>query len=241
MKKTLFVVLLLLISYQISQAQFVSRFALFGGLSTGWHIPNLDELNLELNKAGIPNLSTSGAHTLGGGGYIDVPKVNWLRLGYMATGFTMNTDEVVSGDLKKNASLVYRMGGLSAEYINVFSEDFDFTIGTNIGLGSYTVNLYQVDPTYGNWGGIFGEIGSNGSSQTLSRNLKQTFYTVQPKVGIGFLPKPYLYFKLNAGYSLTMDNGWKDDNGVKLTNVPGNIKSDGFFADLSLNLGLFFR
>jgi len=226
---------------QIANAQFVSRFSIFGGFTAGWYIPDISTINTELNKAGIPSLNTDGAVTRGGHGYLDVPKVTGLRLGYMGTGFTLNSNQVSSGNLKKKASLVYRMGGLSAEYVSLLGKYFDFTFGSNFGMGSYTVKLFQIDPNYGNWNTVFGEIGSNGSSQTISRNLRQTFYTIQPKVGIGFQAKSFLYFKFNTGYSFTFDSGWEDENGIELTNVPGNIKANGFFTDLSVNLGLFFR
>ena len=41
-----------------------------GGYLAGWYIPNVDPVNMQLKTFGVPDLSTGGMYTSGGGGFI---------------------------------------------------------------------------------------------------------------------------------------------------------------------------
>lgn len=240
MKKILAIVLFLLLCGS-ANAQFINKFSIYGGVITGWHIPKVDDLNVELRKAGIPDLPTDGYFFFGGGGAMDIPKVQWLRVGGFGASLSKTVKTVTPDNITKQVKYEMGMGGLSLEFVKPLSKRIDFTAGTNITTGVLTVKVFQNNNQFGNFSTFWNEIINSSSSQNISHELSQRFYSLEPKVGFGFLLTDLLYTKVNAGYMFTTNNGWEAENGVKMTNVPSGIKADGFSFDLSLNVGLFFK
>ncbi|HEX2788444.1 MAG TPA: hypothetical protein VHP32_11135 [Ignavibacteria bacterium] len=240
MKKIIAIVLFLFLCGS-ANAQFINKFSIYGGVISGWHIPKVDELNVELRKAGLPDLPTSGYFILGGGGAMDVPKVNWLRVGGFGASLSKTVKTVTPDNITKQVVYQMGMGGLSLEYIKPLSKRIDFTAGANLTTGELTLKIYQHNPNFGSFTTLWNEFVNSSSTQNFSQTINQRFYSVQPKVGFGFLLTDLLYTKINAGYMFTANDGWVAENGADVTGVPSGIKADGFTFDLSLNVGLFFK
>lgn len=238
--KLLLFIALFILTASAANAQFASRFSLAGGPITGWHITNVDDLNAEMRKIGLPEFGKSGYFTFGGGGFIDVPGSEWLRIGGVGTGFSAERTSVIN-NLTKSVKYDYGMGGATVEYVTNLSSAFQFTAGAMFGTGTLKLRLYQSGPGFGNWNTIWGEIGSGSSSQDISRELTQRFYFAQPRVGLGIFLREYLYAKINAGYLFSANSGWRADNDIEVTNFPEGIKPDGFDFNIGLNFGLFFK
>jgi len=223
-------------------SQIFPSIALAGGLSVGWYFNPVKDLNNELRNAGFPEFKESGFFTIGGGGFIDFPlKNNFFRVGGFGTGFSSKQDKKYNDTLTKAANYSLGMGGLVFEYVRTFTSVFDVHIGAQFATGNLRLELYQYGSSYGNYGSILGELGSNGTTSNISRVFTSRIYSVQPQLGIGVLVKKFFYIKLDAGYQLSSEGAWKVDDEVEVQNFPSGITAKGFIINLSLNLGLFIR
>lgn len=239
-KLCLIAVITLFIS-NTSYSQFVSKFSLFGGPMIGWQVPNVDDINTELRRAGIPEISESGFLTLGGGGYIDVPKVEGLRIGGLGLGYSTQTTTTTANNVTKTVNYEMGYGGLSVEYVHSLGSVAELTFGTTLATGTLVLDIYQYTPGTSSWSGTWNEITNTSSSSNISRQLALRFYSANPKVGLGLLLKSYLYAKLNVGYMVSANGNWKTETGEVINDAPSGIKANGFNFDFSLNFGLFFR
>ena len=237
-KISLIIISVFLISVS-ANAQFFNQFSISGGPIIGWHIPNVTDLNLEMQKAGIPEFSKSGFLTLGGGGSIDIPVIKGLRVGAFGTGFTeykVQSTSTISGVIK-SAKLSYSYGAISIEYVRKLSEKFEFTAGCNIGIGKLKLILNQFSTQVQNW--------NMGNDTLMSKNYSSSYstrsYSVNPQVGIGFYPTNFMCLKLNAGYMFTIRENWKLNDVLVVSDVPTGIKADGFNFNLGINVGLFVK
>lgn len=236
-KKFVLISAVLLLISNISNAQFFNKFSLFGGPMVGWQIPNVSDLNTEIKKLGIPEFSSKGYLTLGGGGYIDVPLVAGLRIGAFGTGFTEDRvyTPATNTSTFKTAKFSLRYAAISVEFNKKFSKHFDYTIGGNIGVGTTKLEISQFNPNSGTW---------NLSNDTLltssfTNSFTATTYTFNPQIGVGYNVTKFMYLKLNAGYMFTIRGDWKLNDVLTVTNVPSGIKADGFNFNLGVNFGLF--
>jgi hypothetical protein len=212
-------------------------FSISGGPIFGWHFPQIEDLNSELKKIGYPEISTSGQFVTGGGGYIDVPFVKGLRVGGLGMGYS-SEESAELNDFVNAVSIKYRMGGLSVEYLKRISNKFDYSIGSIIGLGSFSFNIHRYPREYQNWNiGNFG-IDSSGTSN-MQQEYSKNLFIFQPQLGFGYQAAKFLYLKLNAGYMFTFSGEWKLNEILKVSNVPSGIKADGFSVNLGINFGLF--
>ena len=184
-----------------------------------------------MKRIGIPTFPVDGFLTLGGGGFVDLPikSLNWLRVGGSGTGFNYKRQ------------ITYGSWGITLEYVRHLGKTFEITGGAYLSTGKLTIDYYQNAPGYGNWNTIFTELSGLITSDNLARKLSVRFYSAQPVIGIGAFITPYMYAKLNAGYMLSVNNDWKVDDEIPVTNAPSGIKADGFNISFGLNFGLFTK
>ena len=239
--KFLLIFIAVLMTSSITKAQFFPRFSIAGGPTVGWHTNNTDDLNAALRQIGIPELE-KGFLTLGGGGFVDLPfkGVDKFRIGGFGNGFSTSSSAVVNG-LKKTAEYSYGVGGMQIDYRISPSKSIDLTFGVQLASGSLEIELYQSDPSFGNWNNIVNELSGNNSSQNIARNFRTHFYSVQPQAGIGVFLTSLIYAKLNAGYEFGFNGDWKVDDDVTVSGMPSGIKADGFNVNFGLNFGLFSK
>jgi hypothetical protein len=239
MKKLILIAFSLFLLSNISSAQFFNKFSLFGGPMIGWQVPNVSDLNREVQINSIPEFSKSGFLTFGGGGYIDVPGVNGLRVGGFGTGFS--DDKIAPNDPTFGHPLYaskfsFRYAAISIEYARKLSKHFEYTLGENIGVGKTQLDLIYFDPIVINWNT---NEGMSLFTYSHTSAYTTTTYTFNPQVGLGYNLTKFMYLKLNAGYMFTLRGDWKLNDVLPVSNVPSGIKADGFNFNLGINFGLF--
>jgi hypothetical protein len=243
MKKLYFIVLSILLTANItfSQIEQGGKFTFAGGPMIGYYSSSVSDLNTELLKAGFPVISKNGFLTLGGGGYLEIPMVKGLRIGGFGIGFSesqSSTDLTTAVLNKISTKYSYSGCGITVEYAKTFGGVFDFTIGGAIGIGSLNIDLYKHSPDY-TWSGNSSLWDTLKSSNSL--HYSSQTYTFEPRIGIGYQITNFLNFKLNAGYTLAIQNTWKVDDVLEVKNVPSGIKAQGFNINLGMNVGIFIK
>lgn len=236
MKKIFFIILVIFI-YTNTQAQLFNKFSIAAGPVFGWNIPSMTDINAELKKVGIQELSTSGVFAMGGGGFIDVPVIKGLRIGGYGYGYNSNKTTDFANN-SKAAEFSYSGGFLSIEYTKKLGKKFEWSFGGMVGIGSTNLKLINYSTNFSNWN-INNYLNDTNSSGHNSISLKTTSYSFVPQAGLGWHATSFLYFKLNAGYLLTLNSKWKVDDLIEVKNFPTGIKADGFMVNLGIYLGLF--
>jgi hypothetical protein len=236
MKKLILIAISLFFISNISSAQLFNKFSLFGGPMIGWQVPQVTDLNNEMKKIGIPEFSSGGYMTLGGGGYIDVPVISGLRIGAFGTGFTEDkVSEPIYNKTIYTAKFSLHYAAISVEYTRKLSKSFDFTAGGNLGVGTTKLELSKFRDEKSVWNISNDSLLTNNNTNTYTT----TTFTLNPQVGIGYNVTKFMYLKLNAGYMLTFKGDWKLNDVLPVSNVPSGIKADGFNFNLGINFGLF--
>ena len=240
-KKIIIIFTLTLIFYNVSYTQVFPKFSIAGGPIIGYSLNNVDELNAELKKIGIPGLSESGFLALGGRGFIDVPFISGLRLGGMGIGFSQERSFESPNNIIKTVKYSYGMAGITIEYVGSISEKLDYSIGGTLGIGTLYIDIHQHSKDLQNWN--IALVGGDTLSSRNSNSSKYSskVYSIEPQLGIGYQLLDYLYVNLNVGYSLTAQNNWLLDDALVVKNVPSGIKADGLNAKLGINVGLFVK
>jgi len=214
-----------------------NKFSIAAGPVFGWNVPSMTDLNIELKKVGIPEFSTSGVFASGGSGFIDIPVVKGLRVGYTGYGYTDNKSVTLTGN-SKLAEFSFSASALTIEYTQKLGKSIDWTIGGMIGVGSTNLKLVNYANSFKEWN-IGNYLNDTNSSGHNSLSFKNTSYTFVPQAGIGLHATKFLYFKLDAGYLLTINSKWKLDDLIEVSNFPTGIKADGFMVKLGVYVGLF--
>jgi len=236
-KKFIIIVFALFLISNISSAQLFNKFSIFGGPMIGWQIPQISGLNDEMERHGIPKFSSSDFFTIGGGGYIDIPVIQGLRIGAFGTGFTKDkiSTPLTSTDPIMTAKFSLRYAAVSVEYVKKLNKNLEFTVGGNIGVGSTKLYFSRFKQSAGEWDASSDTLLSNYSTSRFST----TTFTLSPQIGLGFNATKYLYLKLNAGYIFVLHDDWKLEDVLVVKNVPAGIKADGFNFNLGIYFGLF--
>lgn len=243
MKRISYLISIIFIFYFLNTtlfAQDFTKFSISGGPIIGWYVPSMEDLNSELQKMGIPNMSTSGMLSVGGGGFIIIPGLKKIRIGGIGYGFS--TEEAVElQNTIKSAKFSYSGAALSVEYFEKISKNFDIAFGGLIGYGTLGLNIAKYPKDYKNW-----NIGSFTNdtiyaNQILVNDYTKKIITLQPQVSLGYDMFKFLYLKLSAGYSFSVTGKWKLNDLLEVNNIPSGIKADGFSFTLGIQAGLFIK
>ena len=236
MKKILLVIIALFI-YGNSYSQMFNKFSIAAGPVFGWNIPSVSDLNAEMKKVGIPEFSTSGVYGIGGAVFIDVPVVKGLRVGYMGYGYSDNKSQTYASN-SKIAEFSFSINSLTVEYVKKLGKRFDWSVGGQIGIGKTSLKLSNYSNAFKEWniGNYLNDTNSTGHNTI---DLKSTSFSFVPQAGLGFQANRFLYFKMNAGYLLTVNSKWKADDLIEINNFPSGIKGDGLMFNLGVYVGLF--
>ena len=202
-----------------------------GGFVAGWHIPQIDPLNLKLKEIGFPELSTSGMFTSGGAGFIYIGFVKNLRIGGMGFGGSVSSSTKVGNE---NLESIYSLGGggVTVEYTLPFIKNIGVSVGAIIGGGSHSVEFYKNDGSF-DWDDILG------NENNVSRKIESSYWIFSPTLNAEFPVYRFAAIRLGVGYHLTLAGDWQAENGQSIINVPSDFKSDGFFIQLGLIAGFF--
>lgn len=235
--KKIFLLLFIVMIYSNSYSQLFNKFSIAAGPVFGWNLPSTADLNNEMKKAGIPEFSTSGFLATGGSVFIDLPIVKGLRIGYTGFGYSENkTVNYLSNS--KSAEFSFSTNSLTVEYVKKIGKRIDWSIGGMAGVGSTSLKLANYSNAFKEWN-IGYYLNDTNSSGHNSLDFKSTSFSFVPQTGIGLQANKFLYFKLNAGYLLTLNSKWKVDDLIEVNNFPTGIKADGFMFNFGVYVGLF--
>jgi len=218
----------------------VARFGAAGGFTPGMVFPNLDPINAQIKTLGIDNLSSSGMLVLGGSGYVYVMLVDNLRVGGMGIGGTKTTSGTVQG-LNKEVKYNYGFGGLTVEYSLPFISRIAVSVGTVIGAGSASIDVYQNRDNF-NWNSAWinpSPLDPTSTSDNKSRTFTNTFFTITPTLNVDIPVNRFIAFRVGGGYIISFNNEWKADNNQSIAGVPSDLKSNSFFIQTGIYFGLF--
>lgn len=237
--KKIFFSILLFVTFCSVKAQnaeevgLVSRFGIAGGFSPVIVFPNLTPINNELQQLGISEFSTSGMLNFGGSGYAYIMLVDNLRIGGIGFGGTISRSKIING-LSNEINYNYGVGGLTIEYSLPFINKVAVSIGTIIGAGSSSIEVYKNKSDF-SWDGVWGET----STQNISRKMSNTFFTIAPTLNADFPVTRFMALRLGIGYVYSFNDRWKADNDQSLTNVPSDLNSKSFFIQTGIYFGFF--
>ncbi len=242
MKKILllFIIILFFNSNSFSQNNkfFDAPFGGGGGYEPGWIIPDVSPINNQLKSFGVDDLSTSGLFTSGGGGFVYIGFVKYLRIGGMGFGGSISRTATVNGT-KREAIYSVGGGGMTVEYTLPFIKNVGVSVGAVIGGGGMKLELYNNNGQF-NWGDVWNEISSNSaSSQNISRTISNTYWMFSPTINVDIPLYRFVVFRIGGGYQLTFANNWTIDNDQELSNVPSDLNANGFFIQSGIFLGFF--
>lgn len=217
----------------------VARFGAAGGITPGLVFPNLDPINAQIKTLGIESLSNSGMFVLGGSGYLYIMMVDNLRIGGMGIGGSKSTSGTVLG-MNKEVKYNYGFGGLTIEYSLPFINRIAVSVGTIIGAGSASIEVYQNRDNF-TWNSAWltpSQTNLN-TAENTSRKFTNTFFTLTPTLNVDIPLNRFIAFRIGGGYIISFNDEWKVDNDKSITGIPSDMKSNSFFIQTGIYFGLF--
>jgi hypothetical protein len=211
-----------------------------GGFIPGWFIPNIDPLNIELKKLGIPDISTGGIFTTGGGGFFYLGFISNLRLGGIGFGGSKSeTGKLIVSNSSYNFETIYSIsgGGLTIEYTLPFIKNIGVSVGALIGGGGIQIETYRNSGTV-NWDDIWNDF-TSASDEKISRRLHNNYWIFSPTLNVDIPLYRFVSFRIGGGYQLTLGDDWMVDNNQPLNQVPADLNGKSFFIQSGLFIGFF--
>jgi len=239
-KKLLFSALFLtsIVSYGQSGQFFDAPFGGGIGYVPAWYVPNVDPINIQLNKIGMSELPSSGFYSSGIAGYLYVGFVKNLRIGGMGYGGSISTSQSIDD---VNREVVYTLGGggLTVEYTLPFIKDIGVSVGASIGTGSLELDIYRSSGDF-TWEGTWGEFSNlDSTSGSFNRNLKNSYWMITPTINLDYPIYRFVSLRLGVGYQIAFADEWTADNDQPVSNVPSDLNSNSFFIQSGIFIGFF--
>ena len=242
MKKLLFTALILLSTLNISAQEaedvgWVARFGAAVGLTPAYVFPNFDPVNAQIKEMNIDQFSASGMFAIGGGGYAYIMLIDNLRVGGMGVTGSKSTAGSVGG-INKEVKYNCSFGGFSVEYTLPFIQKIGVSVGTVIGMGTTSIEIYQNSGSF-NWTDTWKKV-NDGIVMTnqVSDKISNSFYSFTPTINIDIPLSRFAAVRIGGGYVASFGNDWKINNGKTLNGTPGNLSSNSFFIQTGIFFGL---
>jgi len=204
-----------------------------GGYTPGWYIHNLDPVNQKLSLAGLPSFSKSGFYSSGGAGFIYLMFVPNLRVGGM--GFGGSSSVAAS---QKEAVYSFGGGGLTIEYTLPFIKNIGVSLGALIGGGYQEIEIFKNSGTF-TWDNLWNEFQVNAETSDYSRVLENNYWILSPILNIDIPFYRFFIFRIGAGYNFSIGNDWTVENDKQISQVPSDLKGNGFFIQSGIFIGFF--
>jgi hypothetical protein len=230
-----------LIGFSFNQAQtkrtagWVSKFAIAGGVTPMWVMPDFDPVNKMLGQLGLEELPGGGMFAIGGGGYAYIKIVDNLRIGGVGYSGSL-TRTITSGGFETEVEYGLGGGALTIEYSLPSVRKIAVSVGAMIGSGSLTIDLYRNDGDF-DWDDVWNDLSTG--SNNVSRKIENSFFTFSPTVNVDIPFNRFMAFRIGGGYTFTFADDWKIDNNKKLKNVPSDLNGDSFFIQTGIFIGMF--
>ncbi|MCW9064719.1 MAG: hypothetical protein OQJ78_00350 [Ignavibacteriaceae bacterium] len=208
------------------------------GYVPAWYIPNVSPINTELNKIGMPELSSSGFYSSGIAGFLYLGFVKDLRIGGMGFGGSLSTSQTVDN---VNREVVYSLsgGGVTIEYTLPFIKNVGVSVGAVVGTGSLELDLYRNSGNF-SWGEMWEEL--NDPNQTLDDyygKLRNHYWMFTPMINVDYPVYRFVVIRLGVGYQLAFADEWTADNDQSVSNIPSDLNSNAFFIQSGIFIGFF--
>jgi hypothetical protein len=241
MKKSLLLVMLFWLQSAIFSQEEMgwdAKFAIGGGFTPGWIIPDFNGINNKISDFGVGKFSSAGFFATGGCGYVSISVIKNIRIGGMGLGGSI-TNKGFKDGYHKEATYSTSMGGLTIEYSFPFIKDVAVSVGTLVGIGSTSLQLYQNSGNYG-WNDIWEEVTNpNETTRNINRQISNTFFTIMPTLNVDIPLYRFFAFRIGGGYMIDLSKNWKADNDNTLNNVPSNLSSNALFIQAGIFIGYF--
>lgn len=243
MKKISLVLLVFLFITPALSAQgskyFDAPFGGGGGFTPGFIFPNLDPLNNVL-PADFPKLSGKAIFTTGGGGFFYIGIIKFLRIG--GSGFGGSTSEMIQSstdNFRREVRYSIGGGGLTVEYTLPFVRSFGISIGTLIGGGSISAEIYKNRGGF-SWNDLTGEFGnSSGQSDNISRKISGSYWIISPQVNFDIPVYRFVSLRAGMGYQFSLGESWTIENDQELSGVPAEFNGNSYFIQTGIFIGFF--
>lgn len=234
--KKLFIIICIItftgIALPQSQKFFDAPFGGGGGFTPSFYFTNFDAINSKLVADNFPKFSDKGIFTTGGGGYIYIGFVKYLRIGGMGFGGMVSDN---FSDAVKNYQIDYSIGGggITVEYTLPFIKDISVSLGTIIGRSSLTMEIFQNEKSF-SWNDILSP-----SSQNNLLRISKTSWMLSPTLNIDYPIYRFISLRVGTGYHFSFSGDWKANNDQAIDGVPDNLNSKSFFIQLGIFGGFF--
>ena len=240
MKKLSFLIIITIFAsfavYAQHSTYFDAPFGGGGGYTPGWFVPKTSEVNSQLQKLGIPSLTTGGFYTSGGAGFIYLGFIPHVRIGGM--GFSGSTSESALAN-GTNREVKYSMGGggLTLEYTLPFIRNVAVSVGAVIGGGSLQIEVYNNSGNF-NWNNVWDDA-NNGSTKNVHKTIQNNYWIFSPTLNVDIPFYRFISFRFGIGYQLSLSESWTVDNQKELSGVPSGLNGNSFFIQTGIFVGLF--
>ncbi len=238
-KLVLFLILLPVLSFtQQEEMGWDAKFAIGIGYTPGWFIPDYNIINDQVKALGVDEFSSAGFFATGYSGYVSVAVVKNIRIGGMHLNGSTSNKGYKNG-FNKEAVYSASLSGLTIEYSLPFIKQVAVSVGTIIGAGNATLELYQNKGEF-QWNGIWNELdGTKDNTTNISRKLSNTFFTISPTLNVDIPFYRFFAFRIGGGYMFALGKNWEVDNGVILNDIPSGLSSNSLFLQVGIYVGYF--
>jgi hypothetical protein len=234
----MFLVIISSFYYAQEEMGWDAKFAIGGGFSPGWIIPDFKVVNNQLADFGVDKFSSAGFFSTGGVGYVSIGVVKNLRVGGIGFGGSI-THKGTKDGFRKEAKYSTTLGGLTIEYSFPFIKDIAVSVGTIIGIGGTSLELYQNSGSF-DWNDIWKEVTNpSEKTQNISRTISNTFFSLAPTLNVDIPFYRFFAFRIGGGYLFDLSKNWKADNGQTINNIPSDLNSNALFIQAGIFVGYF--
>jgi hypothetical protein len=129
-------------------------------------------------------------------------------------------------------------GGLSIEYTLPFVRTFGISVGTMIGGGSISAEIYKNKGSF-SWNNLTGEFGNSSQTDNISRTVTGSYWLISPMLNLDIPIYRFVSVRVGAGYQLSLGEKWTIENDQELSNVPSDFNGNSFFIQTGIFLGFF--
>lgn len=221
-----------------------AKFALGLGFTPAWVIPDFSTFNSTMKNVGFATgeFPSGGFAAWGGAGHVSLPMIKNLRIGGMGFGGSVSR-KTRAGQYEREARYSASLGGFTIEYTLPFIHSVAVSVGSLIGGGSTTLELYENTGSLP-WDDVWIRWGESPPADNLpdagfSRKIYNSYFTLTPTLNIDIPVYRFLAFRIGAGYQFALNNTWHMDNGTEIRGVPDKLKSDWFFIQTGIFIGYF--
>lgn len=217
-------------------------FAIGIGPVVSFSFPNMDALSVRSKELGLTEMKTpfiqAGVELFTAIGI--VPNV---RIGFSwITGSSSSEGRVAggAGEAAVNRTMEYSVGSrmVIADYAWVPFRSFAVIPGVGFCWATQTISTYQADSSV-SWNDLTNHT-TLAPSPTAFSELRRGALAIVPRLNIEYAIAPWVGIRAQAAYTIQVSGGdWQLDRTTNIADVPDNIKTTAFSAQLGVFIGLF--